>query len=104
MGVVYDCLWHWRQEHREELNPYQEESCRGPDSSDVATSLTLNGGIHSSLGQSPTITQPLPELDEGSFPNMIDDDGFFSEWNWSMDNVFVPQAMQQQLNDLESSV
>ncbi|EXJ68017.1 uncharacterized protein A1O5_08632 [Cladophialophora psammophila CBS 110553] len=104
MGIVYDCLWHWRQELRGELNPYQEECSRGPDGSNSVASLTFDGTIHPSLGQNTTTTQTFPELDENSFPNMIDDDGFFSEWNWSMDNLFVPPAIQQHLNDMESGV
>ncbi|KIW80842.1 hypothetical protein Z517_03865 [Fonsecaea pedrosoi CBS 271.37] len=79
MGVVYDCLWYWRQEFLGQSNPYSEENSGNHAQSQRP--LVTNTQALSSAHQA---TTQLSDFDTSGGAHLgVDDDAFFSEWNWS---------------------
>lgn len=84
MGVAYDCLWWWRQEFLGQSNPYSEES-NGNQAQAQAQSQRLSVANPQAVTSThqPSTTQ-LPDFDTSDCGQLgVDDDAFFSEWNWS---------------------
>lgn len=121
MGIVYDCLWYWRQEFHGEPNPYVEvgnsnnnhkfavgsfssvTSKTSPSQGVVAVQPSLEQQLQQQQEDADsTEQQQFPRLDGNSFLTLADDDGFFSEWNWSVDGYFS-QGPTDQLSGIPFS-
>ncbi|KFY91885.1 hypothetical protein V500_04417 [Pseudogymnoascus sp. VKM F-4518 (FW-2643)] len=79
MGVVYDCLWYWRQEFLGRQNPYARGTPQSISTSNLMASITPPVENQSNL-QDTTTQQPY--LEGNHFTDLYDD-AFYSEWNWS---------------------
>lgn len=92
MGIAYDCFWYWRKEFLGQPNPYQKESNLGPSETlnSIPSSLNLGEG---EPDLQDTTTQLL-ETDENCFQNLVNNDAFFSEWNWSTDG-YLPGELSE---------
>lgn len=115
MGIVYDCLWYWRQEFHGESNPYVEggssnnnqkvavgsfpsvTSMPSPSQGVVAMQPSLEQQQQQQQQEDAASTeqQQFARFDGNSFPTLADDDGFFSEWNWSVDGNFYQGIIDQ---------
>ena len=82
MGIVYDCLWYWRQEFLDQSNPYAQAAVL------AKPSMGEQGSSVPSLDQpQPTLlpnTPQLPDFGNGGLANFSDNEALFSEWNWSL--------------------
>ena len=76
MGIVYDCLWYYRQESDGIPDPYQ------------ATTRTIQPGEDAafnpldSLHNCPQTMTSASILPETQFPLMTDINTFLPEWEW----------------------
>ncbi|KIV84715.1 hypothetical protein PV11_00481 [Exophiala sideris] len=94
MGVTYDCLWYWRQEFLGQYNPYSEES-----NSDLAQSQRLSVTNPQAVAPASQPPTQLPEFDTSDCAHLgLDDDAFFTEWNWST-NAFWSGDLSQDFGE-----
>jgi hypothetical protein len=94
MGVVYDCLWYWRQEFLGQENPYSKK--RVPNAvmgtSNPMTSISLVES-QPNIEDGTATTQHL-DFDANYFPT-LGDDAFYSEWNWSTNGYLLDEVPQE---------
>ena len=75
MGVVYDCLWYWRQEYEGIPDPYIQRD----NISSTNMSLLFNPATINAEADAPVM------IDHDS--PFIDVNTFFPEWNWFTNNA-----------------
>jgi hypothetical protein len=91
MGIAYDCFWYWRKEFLGQENPYQEEIDQVPRN--TATSIAPFNTVESQSNREEA-THHTQGLDGNCFQNLLINDAFFSEWNWST-NGYLPGELSE---------